>query len=89
MEKRAKSGNFNVVINLDWCKRCGICSWICPTDAITIDEFNTPIVNNDKCVGCLLCETHCPDFAIEVFKISETAKEGGEDRQESCSDAGE
>ena len=77
---------FTVVINLDWCKRCGICSWICPTDAIVTDEFDTPIVDNEKCVGCFLCETHCPDFAIEVFEVSK--KEGEENREKSGLDAG-
>ncbi|HHV01186.1 MAG TPA: 4Fe-4S binding protein, partial [Defluviitoga tunisiensis] len=25
---------YNVVINYNYCKRCGICSWICPVKAI-------------------------------------------------------
>jgi len=64
---------FYVKINLEFCKKCGICSWICPVGAITVDESNVPIAEDRKCIGCRQCETHCPDFAIDVIE-----KEGAE-----------
>jgi len=57
---------FEVKINYNWCKKCGLCSWICPTNAIVEDELRKPLVNNEKCIGCFQCENICPDFAIDV-----------------------
>jgi len=58
---------YNVVINYNYCKRCGICSWICPVKAIVEGEFDIPQISDPyKCIGCLQCERMCPDFAIDV-----------------------
>lgn len=59
-------GRYEVRVNLEWCKACGLCSWICPTKAITSDQMGKPVVDTLKCVGCLSCEKICPEFAIDV-----------------------
>jgi 2-oxoglutarate ferredoxin oxidoreductase subunit delta len=65
-----KKGNFHVYINRGYCKKCGICSWICPTGTIIEDESGKPEVTDHKtCIGCLMCERSCPDFAIDIQEI--------------------
>ena len=54
-------------INLKWCKACGICVDLCPTQALCINEKGYPEVKDEtKCTRCRLCELRCPDFAIEL-----------------------
>ncbi|QTA37949.1 4Fe-4S binding protein [Thermosipho ferrireducens] len=61
--------NFIVKINYSWCKSCGICYHVCPTQTINRGELNKPIVeNHDTCIGCMMCENLCPDFAIEIVE---------------------
>jgi len=47
------------------CTHCGLCTAICPTDALSVDR-ETMRVNFDKekCVGCELCVPLCPFKAI-------------------------
>ncbi|RAO98578.1 ferredoxin [Petrotoga sp. 9PW.55.5.1] len=63
--------SFKVFINYNYCKNCGICSWICPVNAIIEESFGKPVVpDHEKCTGCLQCERMCPDFAINVIEIN-------------------
>lgn len=56
-----------IAINQDWCKACGICVDLCPTDVLgTNEEGIAIVVNEDACIECELCELRCPDFAIEL-----------------------
>jgi 2-oxoglutarate ferredoxin oxidoreductase subunit delta len=58
---------FEQQIYEDWCKACGICIALCPTEVFEKSETGTPIVKNpDACTGCRFCEFHCPDFAISI-----------------------
>ncbi|OAA29758.1 ferredoxin [Kosmotoga arenicorallina S304] len=60
---------FYVHINDSFCKKCGICYWICPTKTIVKGELGKPeVTDHDKCIGCLMCENACPDFAIDVVE---------------------
>ncbi len=49
------------------CTHCGLCTTICPTDALSLDRA-TMKVNFDKerCVGCELCVPLCPFKAINM-----------------------
>lgn len=49
----------------EWCKRCGICTMICPTGALAEQSDGTPyMISSEKCTLCSLCWRICPDFAI-------------------------
>jgi len=46
------------------CKRCGVCSKVCPVKAITYNPY--PIWNFKKCIRCHCCFESCPYNAIEI-----------------------
>ncbi|RKZ32213.1 hypothetical protein DRQ33_06295 [bacterium] len=49
----------------EWCKNCGICVFICPTQALEENDNKQPFMAHpDKCTYCSLCWKICPDFAI-------------------------
>ncbi|HDD72542.1 MAG TPA: 4Fe-4S dicluster domain-containing protein [Candidatus Aenigmarchaeota archaeon] len=52
----------------DRCIGCGICTWYCPEDCITLKEVKgkkKAVINYDYCKGCLICVNECPQKAIE------------------------
>jgi coenzyme F420-reducing hydrogenase delta subunit/heterodisulfide reductase subunit C len=54
-------------INQDYCSRCGICSSICPYEAIKSDlETGKVEIDLQKCQVCGICYSACPVMAIEV-----------------------
>ncbi len=57
------------------CTGCGMCSAVCPTNAIKIElnsqGFYNPAVNEDTCVNCSLCKKVCYKFDKEA-KIKES-----------------
>lgn len=66
----AKTLPWEITINPEWCKKCGLCVEFCPHEVLEMKEF--PHVKNlANCIGCLMCEMHCPDFAIIVRRREE------------------
>lgn len=71
----ASKKQFNVIINHNLCKKCGICYWICPTKTITRGDLGSPkVVDHTTCIGCSMCENSCPDFAIDIQEIEAVAE---------------
>jgi 2-oxoglutarate ferredoxin oxidoreductase subunit delta len=55
---------------LERCKRCGICSHFCPTEAISVDQDGTPVLAHaEACNSCGLCEGMCPDWAVYLSLV--------------------
>lgn len=49
----------------DLCKKCGVCTEVCPASAISNDE-EFPIFDYTKCIRCYCCQEMCPEGAIRV-----------------------
>ena len=65
-----------VIIDLDRCKGCGLCTFACPSKILTLmqDLFNSKgyhpvtVSNPEKCIGCGVCATICPDVVFTVYR---------------------
>lgn len=66
-----------VVIEVDSCKGCTLCTAVCPQHVLHMsrDHFNArgyrPVVLDDpegKCTGCGLCALICPDVVFTVYR---------------------
>jgi len=64
LEEFTKVRNFQFVINMDKCTRCGICEDNCPMNSI--DFSVSPPHFRPNCDRCWFCEQICPEGAIEV-----------------------
>lgn len=72
------------LIDIEWCKGCGICIHFCPKAVL---EFNpngkVEAVRPEDCIACKLCELRCPDLAIQVIEDQTlTNGEGENEKQE-------
>jgi predicted Fe-Mo cluster-binding NifX family protein/ferredoxin len=47
------------------CAGCGICTDVCPENAIEVDEY--AVVNCDICTGCGKCVSECPNDAVVLI----------------------
>lgn len=61
-----------VVINVELCKGCGICSKECPNKAILIKDKKA--FARDSCTGCGICTRVCPfNAAVRIEEIKDGA----------------
>ena len=61
------SSQKELVLNLAWCKGCGICAAFCPKGALELRDGKAALAENAQCV------LRCPDYAIYLKEA-----EGGE-----------
>lgn len=56
-----------ISIDEDSCVHCGLCTGICPTEALTLDpvEFRLTFVRS-RCIVCEQCIPTCPVQAISI-----------------------
>jgi|Deesub1362A_J573_1020465.scaffolds.fasta_scaffold13401_2 2-oxoglutarate ferredoxin oxidoreductase subunit delta len=66
---------FDVRVNGNLCKKCGICVFICPKGVFS-DDLR---VDAGKCNGCRRCELYCPDFAVVVEGVRGERNEGSDE----------
>lgn len=71
-----------ISIDENKCVLCGMCSGLCPIDALVLTIDDVPIseieayphynsyskIDDDKCIYCKRCETACPQDAITVMR---------------------
>jgi 2-oxoglutarate ferredoxin oxidoreductase subunit delta len=77
IEGDANMAKGTIVIDLDRCKGCELCTTVCPQSVITMDAHTLnargyhPALLQDpdsKCTGCGICAVICPDVAITVYR---------------------
>ncbi len=69
-------GRGMIVIDVDRCKGCSLCTHVCPVDILELaeDAFNAkgyrPVIVTDmeQCIGCASCATICPDVVFTVYR---------------------
>ena len=55
------------MVDIDKCVGCGLCTKVCPYNAITVDkETKKAVVVEAACAGCGTCGAECPFGAIEM-----------------------
>jgi len=59
---------FKPILDDEKCTGCTQCYFICPDDAIKMDDRFHPIFDYDFCKGCTLCVEICPVDAIKIVK---------------------
>jgi ferredoxin len=72
-----------LIFFLEWCKRCGLCTMICPSGALAETADRTPhMADPDRCTLCSLCWRICPDFAVLKNPNFEEEKEAKDEDEE-------
>ncbi|MBN1260049.1 MAG: 4Fe-4S binding protein [Anaerolineae bacterium] len=69
-------GRGMVILNIDRCKGCGLCTHVCPVNILVLspDTFNAKgyhpvtVTDMEQCIGCASCATICPDVVFTVFR---------------------
>jgi heterodisulfide reductase subunit A len=78
------------IVNLENCTVCGLCSRVCPYNAITVDkELKKTEVIEAACAGCGNCGAECPFGAItmrhftddQIYAQIDAATEQGADKK--------
>ncbi len=66
--KRLMNKFVKVLIDEEKCDKCGICTMICPTGHIIVDEITRypKIITSNSCIHCLRCMSFCHTEAIKV-----------------------
>ena len=59
-----------LVVNLDWCKGCGICAAFCPKGVLSVKD-KVAVLDPSNCIFCGQCEQRCPDYAIYIVEDKE------------------
>ncbi len=53
------------------CVNCGLCTSVCPTEALTMGADDMLVFEDEKCVACQMCVTACPMNAMSVNFLNE------------------
>lgn len=74
MSQKSKKKQFQVAIEKDKCKGCGLCIHFCPVEFLVfssgLNKNGVRYVAAEKeksCLGCGNCFLICPDACIEIY----------------------
>ena len=59
------------VVDETICSGCGICSTVCPYNAVQKTDLGLAIIDEGNCKGCGICAASCPDRAISMQRLSD------------------
>jgi NosR/NirI family transcriptional regulator, nitrous oxide reductase regulator len=51
-----------------WCTGCQSCAKVCPTDAITLNADNRPVIDHPECILCGNCIRECRQNALRLIE---------------------
>ena len=54
------------------CIGCGVCTKLCPYNAISKNELDVAVVNKLMCKGCGVCGASCPENAITIHHFTDS-----------------
>ena len=54
-----------VKVDIEKCTGCGTCKYVCPVEAIELNNDKAQI-NEDECVDCGTCVEECPESALSL-----------------------
>lgn len=64
-----------VKINVERCKSCGLCVYICPKEILGLGEvanskgyYTVEMKDQTQCIACGFCALICPDLVLEVYR---------------------
>ncbi|MBO4622995.1 MAG: DUF362 domain-containing protein [Bacilli bacterium] len=55
-------------VDKDLCVKCGECTKMCSSHALTIEKGTYPSLSSSKCIRCWCCQEICPHHAIKKTK---------------------
>jgi ferredoxin len=55
-----------IELDEELCVNCGLCTSVCPTQALYMNGEDMLVFENEKCVACQMCVTCCPMRAMSV-----------------------
>jgi NADPH-dependent glutamate synthase beta subunit-like oxidoreductase len=58
------------------CSGCGICTTVCPYNAVQRTELGLALIDEGNCKGCGICAASCPDRAISMERLSDACLYG-------------
>jgi len=61
-----KRNSLRAIYNPAECVGCGKCEFICPYEAVKLQQLATPRIESEACRGCGACALVCPHLAIDV-----------------------
>ncbi len=62
--KRLIKNITKVLLRVQKCVGCGFCEIFCPQGAITLDQYEYPLIDEKKCINCSQCLNTCPSLLL-------------------------
>src|SRR5471030_1654470 len=63
-----------ITVNESTCTKSGLCSNVCPSGVLSIQENGPKAINPKNCIACGHCVAICPSGAIDNIKTPQSAQ---------------